>query len=53
VIRVYEAAGNVIETHEQLAMFKSFESVPETPRPRIRLLMRQVLPLGQCNLQNT
>ena len=28
VIRVYDAAGNVIETHEQAGDFKSFESPP-------------------------
>jgi hypothetical protein len=31
VIRVYDAAGNLIETHEHAGDFKSFESPPQFP----------------------
>jgi hypothetical protein len=31
VIRVYDEAGNVIETHEQAGHFKTFEPAPQFP----------------------
>ena len=34
VIRVYDAAGNVIETHEHKGDFKTFESAPQFPFER-------------------
>jgi hypothetical protein len=40
VIRVYDPAGNVIETHEQAVDFKSFESAPQflrVPMPRLMI----------------
>jgi hypothetical protein len=53
VIRVYDAAGNVIETHQRAGDFKRFESGPQFPSSAHMASDETGSHGGSDNLQNT